>query len=191
MRFGGRLRGSQAVSGWLRGGSGGVARVQRGSIDIAGAATSNTATLTTSVDLARSRIVFLGIHDQSADTTPDKVACRVALTNANTVTATVNTTGAGIRTVKYEVIEYQPGVIRYLKRGTITTTGATTGTDTVAVSDTTKSTVDYLGFTTTYNAGSQIGLGLGSVVLTNATTVTFVGQGGIDRTAGYQVVEFY
>ena len=190
-RFGGRLRGSQAVSGWLRGGGGGVSSVQRNTITIASGATSNTATLSPAVDVSRSRIVFLGLTDAGGDTTVDKSACRVALTDGTTVTATVGATGTGNRIVAFEVIEYRPGVIWYLKRGTITTTAATSGTDTVAVADTTKATTDYLGFTSDFSGAAVPGNSQCRVVLTNATTVTATGLGGLNRTVGYQVVEFY
>lgn len=187
--FRSRLRGSQPVSTWLRGGGIGITRIQRGTISIAAGATSNTATLTSAVDITRTRLVYLGMVG-GADATVAPVACRVALTDSVTVTATVNTTSAGAaRVVGFEVIEYAPGVIRAIRRGTIATTASATGTDTITAVNVDKSTLDNLGFTTdgasTSPASAQV-----RVDLTNATTVTVTGIGSVDRTVGYQVVEW-
>ena len=188
-RFGARLRGSQAVSGWLRGGSGNISRIQRGTITIAQAATSNTATLTNAVDVNRSRLVLLGIT-AAGDAQVNPVACRLALTNGTTVTATVNTaSGSGDRVVSYEVIEYAPGAIKAIRRGTITTTAASSGTDTFTAVNTDKSSVDFLGFTTDSTQTSPASAWV-RLELTNTTTITATGVGGVNRTIGYQVVEW-
>ena len=183
------MRGVTPVGSGLSGGGGGVKSVQRGTISIAGAATSNTATIT-GVSLTNSVLRYLGTEDQSGDTTPNKVACRIAFTNATTITATVNTAGAGPRVVSFEVIEYNTGVIKSIQRGTVTTTANNTGTATISAVTTTKSTLDFLGFTTTYSGGTIAGHALADVILTNATTVTANGLGSLDRTVGYQVVEW-
>lgn len=184
-----RLRGSQVVSTWLRGGGTGIARIQRDTITITNGTTSNTATLPVAVDTTRSRVVLLGVT-AAGDATVDPVACRVALTNGTTVTATVNSvSGSGNRVVAFEVVEYHPGVIRGIRRGTITTTGADSGTDTISTVTTDRSTVDYLGFTTD-SVQTGPGAALVRVVLTNATTVTATGVGAVNRTIGYQVVDW-
>ena len=167
-----------------------IRSIQRATITIAGGSTSNTATIT-SVDVTNSVLRYLGTEIAGADTTPDIVACRVAFTNATTITATVNTVGAGNRIVSFEVIEYWPGVLRSVQRGTVTTTGSSTGTATITSVTTTKATLDFLGFTTTYAGGTLVGHALADVVLTNATTVTANGLGAIDRTVGFQVTEWY
>lgn len=189
-RFGGRLRGAQAVSSWLRGGGTGIVRIQRDIITIAAGATSNTATLPVAVDVSRSVIRFLGYTPNGAATTPDITQCRVALTNGTTVTAFVNSTGAAGRVVSFEVIEYAPGVIKRVQRGTITTTASTNGTDTITTVDVSKSTLDYLGFTTDFTGGTDVGFCGTRIVLTNGTTVTAVGVGSLNRTVGYQAVEW-
>lgn len=190
MRFGPRLRGSTPVSQWLGGGGGGRIRsIQRGTIAIAGAATSNTATINT-VDLPNTRLVWLGVDDDSGDVNSNAVAVRLALTNATTVTATVQDTAGAARNVTFEVIEYYSGAIRSVQRGTLTTTGAGAGTATIASVDTTKATLENLGFTTP-DVLTNPGSALASLILTNATTVTLNALGNIDRIAGYQVVEWY
>lgn len=173
---------------WLAGGGGGIARIQRGTIQIAFNATSNTATLAVPVDVNRSRLVYLGLTG-STDATIAPAVVRVALTNASTVTATVNTTSAGTREIGFEVIEYRPGVVRSVQRGTITTTADVTGTATITSVNTSRATLDWLGFessgASTGPAAAQI-----RVTLTNATTVTATGIGSVDRTVGFQVVEW-
>jgi len=164
-----------------------IKSIQRGTIALS-LVTSNTATIA-SVNVAHTRLVYLGTRDLGAATTPDLVACRVALTNATTVTAFVNTAANVV--VSFEVIQYVPGVIKSVQRGTLTTTTSATGTATITSVNTAKSKLDYLGFTTTWTATTHIGLVLGHVELTNATTVTFDGNASIDRTVGYQVAAFY
>lgn len=188
-RFGGRVRGAQPVSTWLRGGGTGIARIQRGTISIAAGATSNTATLTNAVDTTRTRLVYVGMVGAN-DATVDAAACRLALTDSVTVTASVNSvSGAGSRVVGYEVVEYAPGVIRAIRRGTITVTGSTAGTDTITAVNVDKSTLDYLGFTTD-GASTAPATAIVRVDLTNATTVTANGLGSVNRTVGYQVIEW-
>jgi hypothetical protein len=188
-RLGSRFRGSTVVSQWLRGGSGGIARIQRASITIAGGgATSNTATII-AVDVSRTRIVWLGTEDNGAGGNADTVCCRVELTDPTTVTASCNSASAQVRIVSFEVIEYHPGVIRRIQRGTLATSAATAGTATLTGVDTARTTLDGLGFTTT-GAGTGPGTFGGTWVLTNATTVTFTSIGSFDRTVGYQAVEW-
>lgn len=189
-RFGTRVRGSQAVSTWLRGGGTGIQSIERFTITIAAGATSNTRVLTTAVDTTRTRVVLLGITIAGAETQVDTTAMRVALTNGTTVTAFVNSTGAGDRVVACEVIQYLPGVIKAIRRGTITTTGSATGTDTFTAVDTAETTIDYLGFTSDFTTAPAPGNSLCRVEVTNATTTTATGQGALNRTVGYQVVEW-
>lgn len=183
-----RMRGVQAVSTWMRGGGTGIVRIQRGTITIGPGATSNTATLASSVDVNRSRLLWLGTQTDDAGTS-DGVCCRVALTNATTVTATVNSTAGADRVVSFEVIEYAPGVIKRILRSTLTTTGAPSGTATISAVDMGRATLDGLGFTTT-GAGTAPSTAQGAWVLTNATTVTFTSRSAFDRTVGYQVIEW-
>ena len=178
------------MSGWLAGGGGGIARIQRGTITIASASTSNTATIA-AVDLSRTRVVLLGMTDEGSDTTVQKTSMRVALTNATTVTATVDAAGAGNRIVSFEVVEYVAGSIRSVQRGTINTGTSASGTATITVVNTARTTLDYLGFTSPYSGAAVPGHSQCRLVLTNATTVTATGLGNLgERTIGYQVVEW-
>lgn len=161
-----------------------VKQIQRGVISITGA-TSNTATIT-SVDVSNSVIAFLGQAYSNVSTDPSIGQARVALTNATTVTATIVTTpGAQIVTVSYEVIEYWPGVIKSVQRGTIA--GAATATITTV--NTLKSCLTQLGWTTT-DVTQDLKINP-KLVLTNATTVTQSGGVITNVTGGFQVVELF
>lgn len=189
-RFGARVRGSQSVSTWLRGGGAGVQSVQRGTITIGAAATSNTATITT-VDTTRSVVHLLGFSATGSSGTEWRdYACRIALTNATTVTATRATATEvdSVLVVSYEVVQFNPGMIRSIQRGTIANSGTTA---TISAVNMARTTLMMLGYS--YDGGSSFAAWLAGqprVVLTNATTVTAT-SGGTAFTVGYQVVEWY
>lgn len=166
-----------------------IQSIQRGSITIPAAAASNTATIT-AVDTARTRIVFLGTVMGADAGGADNLACRVALTNATTVTASSNSSASVDRIVYYEVIEYMPGVVRSVQRGTLATTASGSGSATINAVNTAKTMIDNLGFTSTSatETFSESGFRLS---LTNSTTIDGSGQGSITRTVGYQATEFY
>lgn len=178
-----RLLGSGAsalVSQWFQRSR--VKSLQRGTIAITGA-TSNTATITAAV-LANSRLRFLGCIADNGSLASRQVLARLAFTNTTTITATVDTSpGANVTTVSFEVIEYWPGVIKSVQRGTVTTTAAITAVNTA------KSELDYLGNTTTVaSADTSSGAYL---ALTNSTTVTLTPGLSLGQVAGYQVVEWF
>ena len=182
-RFGSRLRGTQPVGQWLRG-TNVVKSVQRGTIAITGA-TSNTATIA-SVDVNNCRLKYVGSTYSNVAGTVDKAAVKLVLTNSTTITANVITSpGADTCTVSYEVIEYVPGVIKSVQRGTMV--GATTATITAV--NTEKSEVDWLGNTDT--TGGTTSSFLSRLTLTNATTVTSNLGVATSVVTSYQVVEFY
>lgn len=169
--------------GLLGGITAGIKSIQRGTIAITGA-TSNTATIT-SVDLPNSVIHFLGCRVTNGGMNASQVMARIELTNATTVTASVfSSPGAQTNTVSYEVIEYYPGIIKSVQRGTI----ANSGTATITPVDTTKSQLDHLGWVTSLTSVTPSAVNL---VLTNATTVTSIYSNGDGGTVGYQVVEYY
>lgn len=165
--------------------SGFVKSLQRGTVVISGS-TSNTTTITSVTDLNNSRLCFMGWFTNSATDTADKVFAALAFTNATTITGSVVTSpGASIVTIGFEVIEYWPGVIRSLQRGT----GTVASPATINAVDMNKSTVDFLGITQT-SPSLRFDL-LSRVSLTNSTTVTgTAGIAGGIQTFGYQVVEW-
>jgi hypothetical protein len=182
-----RFRGTAPVGTWLTGGSIGVRSVQRGSITIAGASTSNTATIT-SVNLTTSIVTYLGCTLVGAEN-PDHAFARVTLTDATTVTATkgAGTGGADNVVLNYDVVEFVSGALKSVQRGTITC-AAGTATATISAVNTAKSAIQLLGFSTV-NSGA-FNTWLPRIELTDATTVTATAT-ATDATVGYQVVEFY
>jgi hypothetical protein len=176
------------VGQWTQGS--GIKSIQRGTISIAAGATSNTATIT-SVVTGNTRIKYLGYTANGTADTPDIACILLALTNATTLTATVGAVGTDTRIVAYEVIEYWPGVIRSVQRGTVTTVGAASNTATITAVVVLKSETEFLGFSSPYNATTSLNLASCRVVLTNETTVTATGLGAINRTIGFQVTEWY
>lgn len=169
-----------------------IKSIQRGTVTIASAATSGTATIT-AVDLANSVLVFSGEQPVINVSVPaDRFIGRLELTNNTTVTAYVNTAAYEILYMRYEVIEYRPGVLRSVARGTITTATAASGTATITTVDTTKASVSGLGFTTD-SLSDGTGMPMGTTVLTNSTTVTatFASGAPINRVVGYQVLEWF
>lgn len=180
-RFGPRTRtSSSAVLQW---GRSPVIGVQRGTIAITGA-TSNTATIA-AVNLNNAVIRYLGQTYTAAATEQNKAFARVELTNATTVTASVNTSpGAETTSVDFEVTEYLPGVIKSVQRGTVV--GAATAAITAV--DMTKSDLHYLGHTE--SAADGITQYLPRLSLSTATLITQSVVVSAATTSGYQVVEW-
>lgn len=166
-----------------------IRSVQRGTITIAGASTSNTATIT-AVNVNNAVINFLGATVAGTENA-DHAHARVTLTDSTTVTATkgAGSGGADDVVVSYEVIEYVSGVIRSIQRGTITT-AAGTATATITAVNTAKSAVNYMGFTTTSTTNPDPHTYLPRLDLTNSTTVTATAT-ATDAIVGYQVVEWW
>lgn len=81
---------------------GAIKSIQRGTITIANAASSKTATIT-SVDTTKALIFSLGA--ESTETSVANTNVRLALTNATTVTAERGGTTGSVE-VGYQVVEY-------------------------------------------------------------------------------------
>ena len=186
------LLGPQAMGGMvsLWGASSLIKSIQRGTIVIAAASASNTATIA-AVATENTVVRWLGISYDTDGAVDERSAwAYLSLTNATTVTATRGAT-TGAATVSYEVTEFLPGVIRSVQRGTIFMSAAASNTATITSVDTAKSMA--------YYNGTQSGDGFGyssryliRVVLTNATTVTATrGNATNNMTMAYQVTEFF
>jgi hypothetical protein len=175
---------SSTLSRWTQPGF--VMAVQRGTVTITSGNVSGTATIT-SVVTANTRFRFLGCNDSGVDAQPSLLA-KVALTNATTVTATVNTAPTNNLVVGFEVTEYYPGILKSVQRGTITVTGGT-GTNTASITTvvTQKSELAWLGATVASTARD-----IPWLTLTNATTVTATNVSGSSTAiVGYEVAEWY
>jgi hypothetical protein len=161
-----------------------IVSIQQGTIALSTAQTSNTATIL-AVNVDNAELILDGLTPSGSATKDGWRAtlCRIDLTNSTTVTATRNTVtddtaGAVTAGVTFTVIEYAPGVIRSVQRGTVTGSTAT-----ITAVNPTVSSLDLLGQETTSNAAaSAIAL-----VLTNSTTIT---RSGGSQTGGYQVIEW-
>lgn len=162
-----------------------IKSIQRGTITIPGGSTTNGATIT-AVVTANSALYWLGNSLNTAGQVDSaQFMARLALTNATTVTATRGGTTEDV-TVSFEVVEYWPGVLRSVQRGTVAV-----GTPATITSVTTaKSLLTYLGCVGATTTGGEWGAQEPKLVLTNATTVTASATSGTD-VCGYQVVEFY
>ena len=190
----GPLGGSGLVAQW--GGSSLIQSLQTGQLDMNGV-TTKTATIT-AVDTSRSICVFNGSKNTSGEGTANDdsgFAFRVALTNSTTVTADIvlNVSAAG-RLVNFTVVEFLPGVLRSVQRGSITMTGVLTNTATITGVNPAKSLVTYNGYTHTYTSDPPMYLNRVGVILTltNATTVT-TDHGATNGTkiTNFEVVEFF
>lgn len=170
---------------WLFGGrrvTGLIKSVQRGTIALT-SATSATATIT-AVDPKNAELHLLGSGFSSNVRTGDQCNPSIVLTNSTTVTASLNTSNPATCTVSFEVIEYWPGVIRSIQRGTVAVGASATITEVVRA----RSKVNFLGFTMTSAVMQSDQTVL--LALATATSVSCTGGGSLGQTAGFEVVEF-
>lgn len=159
--------------------------VQAGTVTLT-SATSATATIT-AVDVNNSVLVFDGYTYANADTDTNAIMCQIALTNSTTVTASRGAAPNGATVlVPFTVIEYVPGIIKSVQRGT-----ANVGATTITTVNVAKAFVSWLGWSTDSTAWD--GRWLPKLVLTDATTVTISrgGSPGDTPSIGYQVTEYF
>lgn len=168
-----------------------VKSIQYGSIAIGSGAASNTATIT-SVTTANSLIFWNGATNTAA-TTNNNLIADVALTNSTTVTATRTGTGANTCTARFVVVEFVPGVLTSVQRGTITiASGSTSNTATITSVSEDVAFFNCLGFRSANSSTERADAVLATVDLTAATTVTATRavNDSNDIIVGYQVAEF-
>ena len=168
-----------------------IKSVQRGTVTLTIGQTSNTATIT-SVIPANCVIRYGGLTQSQVNPNWGLGFGLIDLTNATTVTATISTAVAAATVYSFDVVEYQPGVLRSVQRGTITIgAAATSNTATITAVDVTKAELGWLGWTLSIGVADTTEAT--NIVLTNATTVTAtrVSNGAYTAIAGYQVAEFF
>lgn len=165
-----------------------VKSVQSGTIVIGAGATSATGAIT-AVVLANSVLNYLAWASDPTAVTVREDNMLLELTNTTTVTASHDTAGQSIA-AGFQVIEYWPGIIKSVQRGTITiANGTVSNTATIPAVNTAKSSLTYLGAQFTAIAVTDYRARL---ALTNGTTVTATRIGNTDAiTVGYEVVEWY
>jgi len=165
-----------------------IRSIQRGVLSVPNGSSTAAATIT-SVDPNNS-VLSVSQDGDGAVNRWDASVGTVVFTNATTITATRTTTTGDVLRTSYEVIEYWPGVIKSVQRGTITLAGAASNTATITTVNTSKSMLFDLRYSTTELAVPHTITT--RLTLTNATTVTAsraVGTG--TNISSYQIVEFY
>lgn len=171
-----------------------VGSVQYGSITIASAGTSNTATIN-SVDVNYSAVFYLGFTSNSAS---DNFASRnnvtLALTNSTTVTCTRGVNPSFTTTGRFCVVEFSRFVVKSVQSRSVTLTSANNAdTDTI-------SSVDINSSMILYNGSTQSATGINNIkewaywlTLTNSTTTTLTraGTSTTSHVVRYTVLEFH
>lgn len=172
----------------LWGASGLIRSVQYGNVSIATASLTGTSTIT-AVDMANAMLLHGGSLSNNAAANPRASSCRLTFTNATTITATRGATGVADSNAFYVVVEFVPGIIKSIQRGTITLTSVSTANATITEVNKAKSAPIWL--------GSDLGAGddnmYASLNLTNGTTVRADRYASTASTTvvGYQVVEWF
>lgn len=190
IRHWGRLTGSPLSSTVAQWGRRGILKsIQRGTVTLNNV-TSNTATVT-AVDPNHAVLHLLGWTSAGATANQNLYLLAGVLTNATTITVTVNGGDPVDHLVSYELVEYWPGVIKTLQRGAVASVTAASATATITAVTLTKAQLVAGGMTQdlTNGLGSSIGARLD---LTNATTVTLTKPLATGTySVPFQVVEYY
>jgi hypothetical protein len=163
-----------------------IKSIQRGTVAVTNSGLPSATTTISAVDMpnARLRLLGYGVSGGSANT---RMTLRMSFTNATTITVQVHTaTDLAAITASYEVIEYMPGVVRSIQRGTML---GNNGVATITAVDMAKTQVDWLG-STGADANTNI-TSIARVQLTSTTGVTGTSVGTTQDTIGFQAVEFY
>jgi hypothetical protein len=147
-----------------------VKSVQRNTLTLGAASTSQTATLATTVD--KNYAYVRALSAEAAASTLDGTF-RIELTNNTTVTAYHLGAGATALTITFEVLEFFPWTMKQaIQHGTVTLTGVTSNTATITAVGS-KASIQFLGLGTTADGGGVFpGATVGTIALTNSTTVT-------------------
>lgn len=142
----------------------------------------------TAVDVNNSVIRYLSYTNNGINYAP--MVPRVELTNSTTVTSYRGTADVATTLSSFEVIEYYPGVIKNIQRGTFIYNAGPKNHPITAVSDITKTELDFLGYHTTF-ASADISYLTPLIQLTSTTNIQALAGSINSQTIGYQVVEYY
>ena len=164
-----------------------IKSIQRGTIILSPTEASITATIT-EVDMQNSSLRFCGVRTDS--TAIGAGHANLVLTNSTTITATrIVTTNTVV--VNYELVEFYPGFIKSVQRGTITLVAADQ-TETAAVTEVNmnKSFVHNLGVSS--SALGTFDMTLCNLTLTNSTTITAQRSGTTPEVIiSYELIQLY
>jgi hypothetical protein len=135
-------------------------------------ATSTTQTIT-SVNVNNTKLFFAGGGSPDGNTNAREQP-RIALTNATTVTITIDEDTTNDQQCNFSVVAFASGVLsQNAQRGTIAiAAGTSTNTATPTSADTDLSACNFLGWTTTETATTSHATIRPSITQTNATTIT-------------------
>jgi hypothetical protein len=166
-----------------------VRSIQRGSISMAAAVASGTATITAVTSLNWSRLRHLGCYNNDTGASNTVSMTYLAFTNTTTITATRLAGTGTTMTCGFEVTEYYQDVLKQaIQRGTISIGAGASNTATITSVTTGKTELDFL-FNSAPNDTNSHGWFVCD--LTNATTVTCTrGTGGTSTTVSWQAVEW-
>lgn len=164
-----------------------IQSIQQSSVTIGSGNTTGTATIS-SVSTSNAVLIFDGLTTTS--TAPNTGMAYITLTDATTVTATRNSSGANTVTVNFTVLEFKSTYVNVSAQyGTIAMTAGTgSNTATITSVTTSRAPVFYLGMITSQTVSSVSAWG--TIALTAATTVTSTRNGtGGTFTAAFCVIE--
>lgn len=169
-----------------------VQSVEQVSIDVF-AELSDTATITP-VDMTRSSLFWQGQTMSTATQGADDSWVLLELTNGTTVTATKKATGTVNSIVNGVVVQWAPGVVKSIQRGTIAIgSGNDSNTATITAVGINNSMLNYLGFNSDdTGASGDVDEYIPTLELTDSTTIT-AQRGTSDTsvtTVSWELVEF-
>lgn len=172
-----------------------IKSIQSGTLGNSGGVT-NTATI--SAVVPENCLLQVSFTSQAAASSDARNSwCRIDLTNSTTLTITINFNAGFVTTIAYQVIEFMPGVLKSVQRGTISVaTGTTTNTAALATVNLAKAFVTYLGMTEDSNSSPPMWDAQGQsfkLEITNSTTVTATRNTAVasNNVIAYQIGELF
>lgn len=184
------------VQGLILGQKGIIKSIQSGEISLY--STSNTATLSTAVDVDNCMLIYGGrmIDMNSSDGQMNTIQSWITLTNSTTVTAGRYIDDGDDQTIRFTVVEFHDGFVKSNQWGYVSVGSVYEATTTITAVDTDKAVLVFHGQYTTvgYSTSSSISQrGWLKMWLSDSTTVKARKTSYVsDTTRGYfQVIEFY
>jgi hypothetical protein len=185
MRFAPRVRqpGGAMVAGWAAQGL--IRSIQRNTISWASAASGSVAI--DPVSFNDSLIRFLGYTNSGVDQM-DHIP-RIELTSGSLVTAYRYSTSANATTAAFEVIEFWPGVLRSVTRGTVAISASPQNLAIATLADMRRATLDLLGWRLN-TVSSPVSYHWMTGQITSTTNAQFTSGSASGQEVGYQIAEW-
>ena len=180
--------GGAMVARW--GASSLIQSVQYGTINMNGV---GSATATIAEVKTENSLIFHLMGDYDANSSYIGCLTHVTLTNGTTVTGTTSNAFGAARAEGFCVIEFKPGVLKNVQRGTITFNAAMSGTATITEVNTSKTFLNETGWFPSTAGPLDLKVGAPRLALTNATTITSASKQipGYNVVVAYQAAEFF